>query len=124
MALSRAFVDYLLHNQVQILATVRRLHMYIVTSSSVVCSKPAAGLVSHFVSTQATSVKHGDHKPVTLFLQIAQDLIEYIRDTSHASEHLFNPLQMSPQLGVPGAYTGMTSFAFYVNKIRSTLAKR
>ena len=41
-------------------------------------------------------------------VQVGIALQKYVRDTPHASEHLFNPLQMSPQLGVPGAYTGKT----------------
>ena len=38
--------------------------------------------------------------------KMAVAFYRWIEDTGHASETFFNSLQYSPQLGVPGAYTG------------------
>lgn len=37
---------------------------------------------------------------------VALEFREWCRDTGHGSEHFFNSLEYSPQLGVPGAFTG------------------
>ena len=47
-------------------------------------------------------------------LQTAVAFRKHIKNTSHASEHLFNPFQMSPQLGVPGAYTGTQRYCIVI----------
>ena len=43
---------------------------------------------------------------VFLNLLLKQDLIEWVSDTAHPDEHLFNTLQFSPHLNVPGSYNG------------------